>query len=31
MHETLKEATESIRVDQRRGVDGDARDIERSH
>ena len=31
MHETLKEAAENIGVDQRRGVDGDARDIERSH
>ena len=30
MHETLKEVTENIGVDQRR-VDGDARDIERSH
>ena len=27
MHETLKEATENTGVDQRRGVDGDARDI----
>ena len=31
MHETLKEATEHFGVDQRRGVDGDARDIERIH
>ena len=30
MHETLKEATENIWVEQRRGVDGVARDIERS-
>ena len=30
MHETLKEDTENIGVD-KRGVDGDARDIERSH
>ena len=31
MHETLKEATENIGDDQRRGVDEDARDVERSH
>ena len=31
MHETLKDATENIGVDQTRGVDGDERDIERSH
>ena len=30
MHETLKETTENIGVGQRRGVDGDARDIEGS-
>ena len=31
MHGTLKESIENIGVDHRRGVDGDARDIERSH
>ena len=31
MHETLKEVTEHIGVDQRKEADGDARDIERSH
>ena len=31
MHETLKESTENIGADQRLGMDGDARDIERSH
>ena len=30
MQETLKEATENIGVD-KKGVDGDARDIERRH
>ena len=31
MHETLQEVTEYLGVDQRKGMDGDAPDTERSH